>query len=89
MSHKPEILIIGHLRRVVPRLAFYQEKVLSMKPADLGDRFKKASKIVHTLTVVVCPDPLPPSPSNSSTTKTLENIKEDPNDLKPADKGDI
>jgi hypothetical protein len=43
-----------------------------MKQADLRNMFKKASKCVCTSTVVVSPDPLSPTPSTSSTTKTQE-----------------
>jgi len=56
--------------------------------ADLRDKFKKASKIVQTSSVVVCPDPLSSAPSTSSAMRTPENTEEDPDDLKPAD-GDI
>jgi hypothetical protein len=76
------------LRRVVPRVAFYK-KVLSMKLADLRDKFKKASKTVQTSFVVVCPNPLSPTPSISSAMRTPENTEEDPDDLKSADEGDI
>ena len=60
-----------------------------MKLTDLRDKFKKASKIVQTPSVVVCPDPLSPTPSTSSAMRTPENTEEDPDDLKPADEGDI
>ena len=45
--------------------AFYQEKVSSLKQADLTNMFKKASKSVHTSTVVVSPDPLSPTLTSS------------------------
>jgi len=76
-----EILTIWHWRIVVQRVAFYKEKVLSMKLADLRGKFKKASKIVQTSSVVVYPDPLSPAPSTSSTMRTPENTEEDPDDL--------
>jgi hypothetical protein len=49
------------------------------------EMFKKASKSVCTLGIVVSPDPLFPTPSTSSAVKT----EEDPVDPEPADKGDI
>jgi len=60
-----------------------------VKLADLRDKFKKASKIVQTSSVVVCPDHLSPTPSTSSAVRTPENTEWDPDDLKPADEGDI
>jgi len=81
-SDNLEILIMRHLRRVVPRLlftfAFYQIKASSVKQADLGAMFKKASKSVCTSNVV-SPDSLSPTPS---AVKTWENTEED---LEPAD----
>jgi folate-binding Fe-S cluster repair protein YgfZ len=81
-SEKLEILIIWHLKRVVPRpkvLLFMtkKRKPLSLKQADLWDMFKKASKNVCTSTVVVSP------------TTTQENTKEDPDDPELADERDI
>jgi hypothetical protein len=65
-SDNLEILIIWHLRRVVPRLlftfAFYQIKASSVKQTDLRAMFKKASKCVHASNVV-SPDFLSPTPS--------------------------
>jgi hypothetical protein len=60
-----------------------------LKLTDIRDEFKKASKIVQMSPVVVCPDRLSPSPSTSSAMRTPKNTEEDPDDLKPADKGDI
>jgi hypothetical protein len=60
-----------------------------MKQADLRVMFKKASKSVCTSTVVVSPDPLLPTPSNSSATKTPENTGEEPEAPEPAAEGDI
>jgi hypothetical protein len=48
--------------------------------------FRQASKSAYTSTVVVSPDPLPPSTSTSSALKTPENIEEDPEDPEPEDK---
>jgi hypothetical protein len=45
--------------------AFYQKKVSSLKQADLTNMFKKASKSVHTSTIVVPPDPLSPTLTSS------------------------
>jgi hypothetical protein len=50
-SDNLEILIMRHFRIVVPRLftfTFYQIKASSLKQADLGAMFKKASKSVYT-----------------------------------------
>jgi hypothetical protein len=81
-----EILIIWHLKRVVPRpkvfLFMTQKKPLSQKQADLRDMFKKTSKNVRTSTVVVSPDPMSP-------TTTQENTTEDPDDPELADERDI
>jgi hypothetical protein len=74
-----EILIIWHLRRVVPRLEvllFTTKKCLLMKEADLRHIIKKASKIVCTSTIVVSPHLLSPTPSASSAMKTPENAED-------------
>jgi hypothetical protein len=65
-----------------------------MKQADLRDTFRKASKSVSALTVVVSPNPLSPSPSTSSASlveseETPENTEGDPDALEPAAEGDI
>jgi hypothetical protein len=60
-----------------------------VKQADLKDWFKKASKSVCTLTILVSLDPLSPNPSTSSAMKTPENTEADPDDPEPADEGDI
>ena len=60
-----------------------------MKQTDVKDMFKKASKHVCTSTIVVCPDPLSPTPSKSSMMKTPENTEEDPDDPEPAAEGDV
>jgi len=54
-----------------------------MKQADLRNRFKKASKDVHTSTVLVSPDSLSPTPTYSPV-QTPENADKDANDPKPA-----
>jgi hypothetical protein len=80
-----EILIIWHLRGVVPGskvLLFMTKKTLSVKQAVLRDIFKKASKSICTSTVVVSPDSLSPTP-------TQENTKEDADDSELADKRGI
>jgi hypothetical protein len=51
--------------------------------------FKKASKSVCTTTVMISPEPLSPTLSISSATKTLQKTGENPDDSDPADKGDI
>jgi hypothetical protein len=50
-----------------------------MKQAALRDMFKKASKSVHTSSVVAPPDPLSPIPSTSAM-KTTENTMESTSD---------
>jgi hypothetical protein len=62
--------------------ASYQKKASSMKLADFWDKFKKAYKRVCTLTIVVSPDPLSPTPSTFSAMKTSEHT-EDPADSEP------
>jgi len=54
-----------------------------MKQADLRNRFKKASKSVHTSTVLVSPNPLSPTPTYSPV-QTPENTYKDADDPKPA-----
>jgi hypothetical protein len=44
---------------------------------------------VCTSTVVISPEPLPPTASTSLGMKTPENTAEDPDDPVPADEGDI
>jgi hypothetical protein len=39
--------------------------------------FKKASESVHTSTIVVSPNSMPPAPSASSAMKMPENIEEE------------
>jgi hypothetical protein len=75
----------------VPRLKvllFRGEKTVSVKHVDLRDMFQKAAKSACTSSIVVFPDPLPPTPSTSSAMKTPENKEEDPDISDPAD-GDI
>ena len=91
MSDNSEILIIQHLRRVVPRpefLLFANKRASSVKQADLRDMLKKASNSVCTSTAVVSPDHLSSGPSTSSAMKTPENA-EDLDDPEPADERDI
>jgi len=42
--------------------------------------FNKASRSVCTSAIVISPDPLSYTPSTSSTLKTPENTKQDPDD---------
>jgi hypothetical protein len=76
MYYNLKILIIQHLRRVVPRQKFFyftrKKKTSSMKQADLRDMFKKAFESVNISTIVVSPDALSPTPSTSSAMKTQE-----------------
>jgi len=60
-----------------------------MKQADIRDIFKKASKSVCTLTVVVSSDPWSLASSASSPVKTPENTEEDPHDPEQVDEGGI
>ena len=55
-----------------------------MEQADIRYMFRKTSKIVCTLTVVVYPAALSPPPSHASTMKTQWNTEDDPDDLAPA-----
>jgi hypothetical protein len=50
---------------------------------------KKALKRFCTPTIVVSPDSLSSSPSNSSAMKTSENTEQDHHDPELADEGDI
>jgi len=59
------------------------EKSSIVKQAYLRGMSEKDSKIVHTSTIVVSPDPLSP-PSTSSAVKTPENAEEDRNDPESA-----
>jgi len=67
-----ETLIILCLRRAVARqeiLLFTPpppKNVSSLKQADLWDMLKQVSKTVCTLTIIVSPDSLHPTPSTSS-----------------------
>jgi hypothetical protein len=81
-SHSPEILIIRHARRVVPRLdvsLFTTKDALSLK---------KVSKNACTLTTVVSSDGLSPTPLTSSAMKTPENTEGETDDPEPADEED-
>jgi hypothetical protein len=60
-----------------------------MKQADIREMLKQASKSVSISTNVVSPDPLSPTPSTSSATKTPENTEDDPDDPERAGEGDI
>ena len=66
----------------------HEENTLSVKQAYLWYMFKNTSKSVRTLTIVVLPDLLSPTPSTSLTLKTPENTEEDPDNPELAD-GDI
>jgi hypothetical protein len=59
ISCNSEILIIWHMRRVVPgpEVWIFTKENSSVKQADLSDMFKKTSNCVCTLTVVESPDP--------------------------------
>jgi hypothetical protein len=76
------------LRRVFPVL-FYQQRASTTKQADITDVFRKASKSVCSLTVVVSSDAWSPASSTSSPVKTPENTEEDPRDPEQVDEGDI
>jgi len=59
MSDDSNILMIKHLRRVVPRLEalfFNRKKTSSIKQVALRDMPKNASKRIHTSNAVVSPD---------------------------------
>ena len=50
---------------------------------------RKVSKSVCTPIIVVSPDPLSPVPSTSAAVGIPEYSDKDPDDLEPADEGDI
>lgn len=60
-----------------------------MKQADLIETCWKRPPGVYTSTVVVRPDPLPPTPSTSLSMKIPENKEKDLDNPKLADEGDI
>jgi len=60
-----------------------------MEQRDVREMPKKASKSVCTATNLVSPDPLSPTPSNTSAMMTPENTKEEPDDTEPVNEGDI
>ena len=69
--------------------AFYQRKALSLKQVDLRDMFKKSSRSVCTVNVMVSPDPLSPVQSTSGDMETPEKTENYPNDPELAAEGDI
>jgi len=58
-----------------------------MEQADLRGMFKMSPKSVCTSIIIVCPDPLSPTPSISLAMETPENTVEDRDDPQPADEG--
>jgi hypothetical protein len=52
---------------------FYQKKVSSLKQADLTNMFKKASKSVHTSTIVASPDPMSPILTSSTYEESMKH----------------
>ena len=60
-----------------------------MKQANIKEMFREASKSVSISTNVISPDPLSPTSSTSSATKTPENIEDNPDDSEQAGEGDI
>jgi len=60
-----------------------------MKLADLMNMCIKVSQSACTLTLVVLPNFLSPTPSTSSTIETPKSTQQDPDDPEPADEGDI
>jgi hypothetical protein len=51
--------------------------------------FRKASENVRTSAIVFSPDPLSPTPTILSNTKTPENREYDPDAPQPAEEADI
>jgi hypothetical protein len=88
-----EILIIRHLRRVLPRtgsLLFTRKKrASSLKQSDVSAVFKTSSKYICSSMVMVCADPIPPTPSASSATKTQKTHKKTLDNTETADEGNI
>jgi hypothetical protein len=83
-----EILIIQHLRRVVPipEVSLLTGKKLHQSNWQISRTCsKKATRSVCTSTIVVSPDPLSPTPSTSLAMKTPENTEEGPGNPEPSD----
>jgi hypothetical protein len=89
MSDNPEILIIWHSRRLVPRPEVLLFTAFINERGRPQEQFKNASNGVCISNVVVYPDPLPPTPLTSSAMKSPENTEEDPDGPEPADVRDI
>jgi len=70
-------------------LLFTRKKGSSIKQTDVREMPKKVSKSVCTATILVSPDPLSPTLSNSSAMKTPENKEGEPDDPEPENEGDI
>jgi hypothetical protein len=60
-----------------------------MKQTDVREMPKNVSKSICTATILVSPNPLSPTLSNSSAMKTPENTEEEPDDPEPVNEGDI
>lgn len=76
MSYNKEVLIICHLKGVVPRwevLLFITKKFSSLQQKGLRDMFQMALKSLYASTVVITPNTLSPTLSTSSAVKTLED----------------
>jgi hypothetical protein len=69
------MLIIQHLRIAIPRLVvlLFTRKSFVGETGISQGHVQQASKSVATSAIVVSPDPLPPTPSTPSATKTSEN----------------
>jgi hypothetical protein len=89
LSHNLKILIIRHLRRLLPRT----EVLLFTRKKELHHWNRVMSVLCSehplSLTIVVCADPFSPTPLTSSTTKTQKTHKRTPDNPETADEGNI
>jgi hypothetical protein len=87
MSFNEEVLLISHLKGVVPRweVLLFTKNVSSLQQAGLRDMFQMAFKSFCASTVVIASNTLSPTLSTSSVVKTRgpEHTEEDPDDPKP------
>jgi len=60
-----------------------------VKETDLREMLRKVFKSVCIPITVESPDPLSLIPSTSTAVRITENSDKDPDDLEPADEGDI
>ena len=91
-SDNSEVLIIRHLNGEYFKewkFWFLQENALYQWNRQISGTCLKTIPSVCTSTDVASPDPLPPTPSDSSATNTSENTEEDADDPELSHEGDI